>query len=192
MIGTYARSPVEFVRGEGLRLWDAEGNEYLDFLGGISVVQIGHCASGMGRGRVGAGGASRACREPLLHGAAMRLAERLSERSLGGKVFFTNSGAEAIECAIKLARRHKHRAARGRCSGGRLPRKHVRRAVGDPAGVEAGAVRAARPGFAVVPRERSGRGRLGGVGGDRCRYHRADPGRERYSPDSEEVPAVRT
>ncbi len=43
VIGTYARNPVEFTRGEGTRLWDAEGNEYLDFLAGISVVQIGHC-----------------------------------------------------------------------------------------------------------------------------------------------------
>ena len=43
VMGTYARNPVEFVRGEGTRLWDAEGNEYLDFLAGISVVQIGHC-----------------------------------------------------------------------------------------------------------------------------------------------------
>ena len=42
-IGTYARNPVEFVRGEGTRLWDSDGHEYLDFLGGISVVQIGHC-----------------------------------------------------------------------------------------------------------------------------------------------------
>ena len=42
-MGTYVRAPVEFVRGEGTRLWDAEGNEYLDFLAGISVVQIGHC-----------------------------------------------------------------------------------------------------------------------------------------------------
>ena len=42
-MGTYARNPVEFVRGEGTRLWDDEGNEYLDFLAGISVVQLGHC-----------------------------------------------------------------------------------------------------------------------------------------------------
>ena len=49
-MGTYARNPVEFVRGEGTRLWDDEGNEYLDFLAGISVVQIGPLPSGRGRG----------------------------------------------------------------------------------------------------------------------------------------------
>jgi acetylornithine/N-succinyldiaminopimelate aminotransferase len=43
VIGSYARQPVEFVRGEGARLWDAEGNEYLDFLCGISVTSLGHC-----------------------------------------------------------------------------------------------------------------------------------------------------
>ena len=43
LMRTYARNPVEFVRGEGTRLWDDAGEEYLDFLGGISVVQVGHC-----------------------------------------------------------------------------------------------------------------------------------------------------
>ena len=50
-MGTYARNPVEFVRGEGTRLWDDEGNEYLDFLSGISVAQLGHCPPAGGRGR---------------------------------------------------------------------------------------------------------------------------------------------
>jgi acetylornithine/N-succinyldiaminopimelate aminotransferase len=104
---TYARQPLEFVRGEGCRLWDAEGNEYLDFLAGISVVQIGHCHPAL----------VEAIREQagrLMHVSnlyytepAMRLAKRLAESSLGGKVFFCNSGAEANECAIKLARRHR-------------------------------------------------------------------------------------
>jgi predicted acetylornithine/succinylornithine family transaminase len=107
VMATYARSPVEFIRGEGCRLWDAEGNEYLDFLAGISVVQIGHCHPAL----VDAV-ADQAAR--LMHASnlfytapAMRLAKRLSDASLGGKVFLCNSGAEASECAIKLARRHK-------------------------------------------------------------------------------------
>ena len=107
VIGTYARNPVEFVRGEGTRLWDADGNEYLDFLGGISVVQIGHAHP-----RWVEAVSQQAAR--LVHVGnlyytepAMKLAERLSKLSLGGKVFFTNSGAEAIECAIKLARKHR-------------------------------------------------------------------------------------
>jgi acetylornithine/N-succinyldiaminopimelate aminotransferase len=104
---TYARQPVEFVRGEGTRLWDAEGNEYLDFLAGVAVVQIGHCHPALVD-------AVRDQAERLMHASnlyytepAMRLAKRLSERSLGGKVFFTNSGAEANECAIKLARKRR-------------------------------------------------------------------------------------
>jgi acetylornithine/N-succinyldiaminopimelate aminotransferase len=105
VIGSYARMPVEFVRGEGARLWDSEGNEYLDFLCGISVTNLGHCHP-----RV-----VDAVREQtgvLMHVSnlfytepAMCLAERLAGSSLGGKVFFCNSGAEANEAAIKLARR---------------------------------------------------------------------------------------
>jgi acetylornithine/N-succinyldiaminopimelate aminotransferase len=107
VMGTYARNPVEFVRGEGTRLWDDEGNEYLDFLAGISVVQLGHCHPAL----------VDAVREQagrLMHVGnlyytepGMRLAKRLSEASLEGKVFLCNSGAEAIECAIKLSRRHR-------------------------------------------------------------------------------------
>jgi acetylornithine/N-succinyldiaminopimelate aminotransferase len=105
VVHTYARMPVEFVRGEGARLWDVEGNEYLDFLCGISVTNLGHCHP-----RVVA--AVREQVGTLMHVSnlfytepAMRLARRLSESSLGGKVFFCNSGAEANEAAIKLARK---------------------------------------------------------------------------------------
>jgi predicted acetylornithine/succinylornithine family transaminase len=105
VMGTYARAPVEFVRGSGTALWDSDGNEYLDFLGGISVVQIGHAhpawvaAVSEQAARLGHVG-NLFYTEP-----SMRLAKRLSESSLGGKVFFANSGAEAVECALKLARR---------------------------------------------------------------------------------------
>ena len=105
VMGSYARFPVDFVRGEGARLWDSEGNEYLDFLCGIGVTSLGHCHP-----RV-----VEAVREQvgrLMHVSnlfytepAMRLAERLSASSLGGKVFFCNSGAEASEAAIKLVRK---------------------------------------------------------------------------------------
>lgn len=105
VIHSYARQPVEFVRGEGARLWDAEGNEYLDFLCGISVTSLGHCHP-----RIVAAVREQAGR--LMHTSnlfytapAMRLAQRLSASSLGGKVFFCNSGAEAVEAAIKLARK---------------------------------------------------------------------------------------
>jgi acetylornithine/N-succinyldiaminopimelate aminotransferase len=107
VIGTYARNPVEFVRGEGARLWDVDGNEYLDFLCGISVTNLGHCHPD-----IVAAVREQAAR--LMHVGnlfytepAMRLAGRLSQSSLGGKVFFCNSGAEANEAAIKLARKAK-------------------------------------------------------------------------------------
>jgi acetylornithine/N-succinyldiaminopimelate aminotransferase len=104
-IPTYARSPVQFVRGSGCRLWDDEGNEYLDFLAGISVVNVGHCHPRVVEAvREQAGRLTHATNlyytEP-----GLRLCERLSRSSLGGKVFLTNSGAEANEAAIKLARR---------------------------------------------------------------------------------------
>jgi acetylornithine/N-succinyldiaminopimelate aminotransferase len=107
MVANYARFPVEFVRGEGARLWDSDGNEYLDFLCGISVTNVGHCHP-----RVVAAVREQAGR--LMHVGnlfytepAMRLAERLSRSSLGGKVYFGNSGAEANEAAIKLVRKAK-------------------------------------------------------------------------------------
>jgi predicted acetylornithine/succinylornithine family transaminase len=104
-IATYVRNPVQFVRGEGCVLWDADGNEYLDFLAGISVLNVGHCHP-----RVVAAIQEQAAR--LTHVSnlyyteqVIRLSEALSESSLGGKVFLCNSGAEANEAAIKLARR---------------------------------------------------------------------------------------
>jgi acetylornithine/N-succinyldiaminopimelate aminotransferase len=108
LMRTYKRAPVDFVRGEGTVLWDAEGKEYLDFLTGISVCSLGHCHPA-----VVTAVAEQASR--LMHVSNLfytepmaRLAERLSESSLGGRVFFTNSGTEAIECAIKVARKHAH------------------------------------------------------------------------------------
>jgi acetylornithine/N-succinyldiaminopimelate aminotransferase len=125
VIATYARMPVEFVRGFGSRLWDDEGNEYLDFLCGISVTSLGHCHP-----RVVEAVREQAGR--LMHVSnlfytepAMLLSRRLARASLGGKVFLCNSGAEANEAAIKLARKARaggdvvvvHRAFHGRTYG---------------------------------------------------------------------------
>ncbi len=106
-VPTYVRSPVQFVRGEGVYLYDDAGNQYLDFLAGISVLNVGHCHP-----RVVA--AVQAQVAALTHVSnlyytepAMRLSRALAESSLGGKVFLCNSGAEANEAAIKLARRHR-------------------------------------------------------------------------------------
>jgi predicted acetylornithine/succinylornithine family transaminase len=108
-IPTYARNPVQFVRGEGVRLWDDEGREYLDFLAGISVLNVGHCHPRVVEVvREQMGRLSHATNlyytEP-----ALRLSARLAQSSLDGKVFLTNSGTEAIEAALKLARRARAR-----------------------------------------------------------------------------------
>jgi predicted acetylornithine/succinylornithine family transaminase len=108
LMRTYRRGEVDFVRGEGALLWDAEGKEYLDFLTGISVCSLGHCHPAVVE-------AVREQAARLMHVSNLfytepmaRLAERLAESSLGGRVFFANSGTEANECAIKVARKHAH------------------------------------------------------------------------------------
>jgi acetylornithine/N-succinyldiaminopimelate aminotransferase len=109
LMRTYKRAPVDFVRGEGALLWDAEGKRYLDFLTGISVCSVGHCHPDVVQ-------AVQEQSQRLMHVSNLfytepmaRLAERLAESSLGGRVFFSNSGTEANECAIKIARKHAHR-----------------------------------------------------------------------------------
>jgi predicted acetylornithine/succinylornithine family transaminase len=108
LMRTYKRAPVDFVRGEGALLWDAEDKRYLDFLTGISVCSVGHCHPEVLK-------AVHEQSHRLIHVSNLfytepmaRLAERLSESSLGGRVFFSNSGTEANECAIKIARKHAH------------------------------------------------------------------------------------
>ena len=104
---TYGRQPVAFVRGAGCLLWDAEGRRYLDFLSGLAVTSLGHSHP-----EVAAAIADQS--NTLLHVSNLyyndlqpRLAARLDARlGGGGRVFFANSGAEANECAIKLARRY--------------------------------------------------------------------------------------
>ena len=105
VVPSYARFPVEFVRGEGARLWDDEGNEYLDFLAGISVSSVGHCHPAVVSAVREQAGRLMHVTNLFYTEPPMRLAARLSERSLGGKVYFSNSGAEAVEAAIKLARK---------------------------------------------------------------------------------------
>jgi acetylornithine/N-succinyldiaminopimelate aminotransferase len=108
LMRTYKRAPVDFVRGEGALLWDADGKRYLDFLTGISVCSVGHCHPDVVA-------AVQEQSQQLMHVSNLfytepmaRLAERLAESSLGGRVFFSNSGTEANECAIKIARKHAH------------------------------------------------------------------------------------
>jgi acetylornithine/N-succinyldiaminopimelate aminotransferase len=104
-IGTYARNPVEFVRGSGANLWDSDGNEYLDFLAGISVLNVGHCHPRVVEAVRDQVGRLMHTSNLYYSAPAMRLSARLAESSLQGKVFLCNSGAEANEAAIKLCRR---------------------------------------------------------------------------------------
>jgi len=108
LMQTYRRAPVEFVRGEGVVLWDSEGKEYLDFLAGISVCSVGHCHPAVVEAVREQAGRLMHVSNLFYTEPMVRLAERLSESSLGGRVFLTNSGTEANECAIKLARKHAH------------------------------------------------------------------------------------
>jgi predicted acetylornithine/succinylornithine family transaminase len=113
LLGVYRRPPMEFVRGAGVELFDADGKAYLDFVAGIAVNSLGYGDEGL----------ERAMREAMESGivhisnlyrtaAGERLADKLVERTFADRVFFCNSGAEANEGAFKIARRW------GRATGG--------------------------------------------------------------------------
>jgi acetylornithine/N-succinyldiaminopimelate aminotransferase len=114
---TYARQPVAFVRGEGTMLWDSEGRRYLDFLSGLAVASLGHAHPAIAEAVADQAGTLLHVSNLYLNDVQPRLAARIDELlGGGGRVFFGNSGAEANECAIKLARRH------GQSNGG--PERH--------------------------------------------------------------------
>ncbi|RJR50582.1 MAG: aspartate aminotransferase family protein [Desulfobacteraceae bacterium] len=106
MFPTYKRVPITLVRGEGCRVWDESGKEYLDFVGGIAVCALGHSSPLVSR-------ALAEQSKTLVHVSNLyytkpqiELAKLLVENSFAGRAFFCNSGAEANEAAIKLARRY--------------------------------------------------------------------------------------
>ena len=109
----YGRQPIVLERGEGTRVWDTEGKEYLDFVGGLAVNVLGHAHP------VVADAVAKQARE-LIHTSNLyytkpmiELAKLLVENSCMDRVFFCNSGTEAIEAAIKLARRWGHDTKNG-------------------------------------------------------------------------------
>lgn len=106
MFKTYGRIPVTLVRGEGCRVWDEEGKEYLDFVSGIAVCALGHSSPVVSK-------ALEAQSRTLVHVSNLyytlpqtELAALLVEHSFADRVFFCNSGAEANEAALKLARKY--------------------------------------------------------------------------------------
>jgi predicted acetylornithine/succinylornithine family transaminase len=104
---TYGRLPVAFVRGEGTKLYDTEGREYLDFLSGLAVTSLGHAHPEVADAIAEQAGTLVHVSNLYYNAVQPQVAATL-DRLLGGggRVFFGNSGAEANECAIKLARRH--------------------------------------------------------------------------------------
>jgi predicted acetylornithine/succinylornithine family transaminase len=106
---TYARFPVEFASGSGAVLVDADGTEYLDFLSGVAVCNTGHCHPHVVRAIQDQAARLMHVSNLYFNAPMVRLAERLTARSFGEAVFFSNSGAEANEAAIKLVRKARPR-----------------------------------------------------------------------------------
>jgi acetylornithine/N-succinyldiaminopimelate aminotransferase len=104
----YARYPVAFVRGQGCRLWDADGKEYLDLFSGLAVTSLGHCHPAIVRAVQEQAAMLLHVSNLYYHEPQARLADLLCRYSFADRVFFCNSGAEANEAAIKLARRYGH------------------------------------------------------------------------------------
>lgn len=103
---TYGRYPIVPVRGEGCRLWDADGKEYLDFLAGVAVNNLGHCHPKVVKAIQDQAATLIHCSNYYQIPQQIELAELLCSHSFADKAFFCNSGAEANEAAIKLARKY--------------------------------------------------------------------------------------
>jgi acetylornithine aminotransferase len=103
---TYGRYPIVPVKGQGCKLWDADGKEYLDFLGGVAVNNLGHCHPNVVAALQKQAAELIHCSNYYQIPQQIELAELLCSHSFADKAFFCNSGAEANEAAIKLARKY--------------------------------------------------------------------------------------
>ena len=113
MMRNYGTPPIALGRGAGVRVWDVDGAEYLDFVGGIAVSSLGHAHPAVVAAVTEQVGRLAHTSNLAMHEPGIRLAERLVELlALPARVFFANSGAEANECALKLARLHGRAANR--------------------------------------------------------------------------------
>jgi acetylornithine/N-succinyldiaminopimelate aminotransferase len=106
MVPNYAPSAIIPVRGEGSRVWDTEGKEYIDFAGGIAVTALGHSNPTLVNVMREQAGKIWHLSNVMTNEPALRLAKKLTEKTFADRVFFANSGAEANEAAFKLARRY--------------------------------------------------------------------------------------
>ena len=110
LMDTYARYPLCLVRGEGVRVWDSDGKEYLDFTGGLVVLALGHCHPRV-VGTIQEQAATLIHTSNFFHNPpTIQLAKLLVEHSFADRVFFSNSGAESNEAALKLARKYAKEA----------------------------------------------------------------------------------
>jgi acetylornithine/N-succinyldiaminopimelate aminotransferase len=105
MVPNYAPSAIIPVRGEGSRVWDQNDKEYIDFAGGIAVNCLGHCHPSLVHALAEQGQKLWHLSNVMTNEPALRLAKKLTELTFADKVYFANSGAEANEAALKLARR---------------------------------------------------------------------------------------
>ncbi len=106
LMNTFKRQPLTLVRGEGARVWDDQGREYLDFVGGLAVTSLGHCHPAVVSAITEQAGILMQVSNQFYSVPQIRLAELLVKNSCLDRVFFCNSGAEANEGAVKLARRY--------------------------------------------------------------------------------------
>src|SRR5688500_18044563 len=105
LLSNYGRSPLVLARGAGSQLWDVEGRRYLDMTAGIAVCVLGHGDEGMAQALYGQAQRLHHVSNLYFMEAQIRLAEALARRGFPGRFFFCNSGTEANEAAIKIARR---------------------------------------------------------------------------------------
>jgi acetylornithine/N-succinyldiaminopimelate aminotransferase len=106
MVPCYAPAPFLPVRGEGSRLWDQQGRMYIDFAAGVAVTALGHCHPAMVRALTEQAKTLWHVSNWMTNEPALRLAKKLIDNTFAERVFFCNSGTEANEAALKLARRH--------------------------------------------------------------------------------------
>jgi acetylornithine/N-succinyldiaminopimelate aminotransferase len=106
VVQTYRRTPIVLVRGEGVRVFDTEGREYLDLLAGIGVGALGHGHEGLATAIAEQAREMIHCSNLFFHPLQGQVAERLATLSGLSKAFFCNSGAEAVEACLKFARRY--------------------------------------------------------------------------------------
>ena len=185
LMPVYPRSPVRPVRGEGVYLYGEQGENYLDFAAGIAVNILGHGHPHLTKAIQEQAATLDARVEPLRLAAGRGVRAAAVDLTFADTVFFTNSGVEAVECAIKTARRYHY--AKGNPAQARpdhllqrLPRPHDGDDQRDRPGEDDRRLRAAAAGLQGGRVQRSRRG----AGGDRREYGRlpgrADPGRGRH------------